>query len=773
LREHGSRLDSHMTLEYSETWDKQASQCQSIDELAALMRQCCKARDGRDVAVRDEDGASGGSKVICYDAGNRSKSKAERYHQRRVLLFAEPQIGKTGSFLGLIEVLRLRLTPQPEEIQLDDISDDEEEGDVPGGRYPVYARMQAADFQHTGGKSGTPRNGKYGDPAFDKLWDHFISGGKGQDADEEMLAGGRGTTGGKKKVTTAAVPKQEQAGPTLPSSQVASGGKEKVIDICNQIRYKTGAFDAGKAKAAQAAAAHKEHIIQFQGDVKGKLHLAADSFDSWELSEAEPRLTIDESDEERVLFPILMPSSGRAVSARLDLSGAMQGRPYVQIVCVKGTEIQEYLEAWPGLCFFELPGSASDLGIGASRYWMLQLARKICPDEFRFFFMMDDNVQAWKACPLEADNSVFEGLPYPLERFRDNRTGQKKDVPLCEVLAHFQADEFRDELLKFGMIGFDRLGRREVAIVNPFARRHVYKAIIFNLNVISDANYKPIVRVWEDIEFNLRVSGRERQEGGGSSRMERSVAVSQSGGGVWIDQETKSKDMQLILDEDNPPGPAVICKCYHFAYYQDQAIAKKGGCRADQLHEEGDDEEEQNETGGEGSTGGGNADDPSLRITQRVEKCEKELGVLEQELEELKQEHQEAETVDIEEKDFELCNEIENKKEGKSFEVEKKRAELKQLKADAEAASAEAEARRAAEEARRAAEKQLKRKREERVKVMAELKSVDQLRKAETTDGGKRDRAEEATELQGRAKRLKQEIHELEHGSTRGHAGPS
>eukprot|EP00966_Prymnesium_polylepis_P149281 3448741-Prymnesium_polylepis.1 len=95
--------------------------------------------------------------------------------------------------------------------------------------------MQRTHFQHTGGTCGTPKNGKYGDPAFDKLWDHFMSGGKGQDADEEMLAGGRGTTGGKKKVTTAAVPKQEQAGPTLPSTQAASGGEDKVIDVCNQI----------------------------------------------------------------------------------------------------------------------------------------------------------------------------------------------------------------------------------------------------------------------------------------------------------------------------------------------------------------------------------------------------------------------------------------------------------------------------------------------------------------------------------------------------------
>ena len=155
LREHGNKLDSHMTLEHSEQWRQRAQQCQSIDELAQLMRECCKARDGQDTAVPDEDGASGGSKVICYDAGNRNNPKP--YHERRLLLFAEPQIGKTGSFLGLIEVLsciklnsahfepnstrtnrsltaqvlRLRLTPEPEAINLDDISDDEE-GDVPG-----------------------------------------------------------------------------------------------------------------------------------------------------------------------------------------------------------------------------------------------------------------------------------------------------------------------------------------------------------------------------------------------------------------------------------------------------------------------------------------------------------------------------------------------------------------------------------------------------------------------------------------------------------------
>ena len=75
-------------------------------ELVALMRSCCKAREEGDDAVVDEDNASGGSKVIAYDAGRRDMdlSREERYHERRLLLLAEPQLGKTGAALGLIEV---------------------------------------------------------------------------------------------------------------------------------------------------------------------------------------------------------------------------------------------------------------------------------------------------------------------------------------------------------------------------------------------------------------------------------------------------------------------------------------------------------------------------------------------------------------------------------------------------------------------------------------------------------------------------------------------
>ena len=53
--------------------------------------------------------------------------------------------------------------------------------------------------------------------------------------------------------------------------------------------------------------------------------------------------------------------------------------------------------------------------------------------------------------------------------------GKKKDLPLCEILKYFQAEEFRGELYKFGMIGFDRFGRVPQPVLDPYARRHVYK----------------------------------------------------------------------------------------------------------------------------------------------------------------------------------------------------------------------------------------------------------------------------------------------------------
>jgi hypothetical protein len=106
LAAHGDRLDTHMALESPTRWNSFKGNCKSLHQLTTVMRRCCKAREATDAAIPDDE-SGGGTSTICYDAGKRHEEKEDRYHPRRLMLFADPQIGKTGAFLGLIEVYLL------------------------------------------------------------------------------------------------------------------------------------------------------------------------------------------------------------------------------------------------------------------------------------------------------------------------------------------------------------------------------------------------------------------------------------------------------------------------------------------------------------------------------------------------------------------------------------------------------------------------------------------------------------------------------------------
>ena len=235
---------------------------------------------------------------------------------------------------------------------------------------------------------------------------------------------------------------------------------------------------------------------------------------------------------------------------------------------------------WTALNFLVLPEDANDLGIGASRHYIMLFADAICHPSFKYAFVMDDNVVAWKAPAIGASDSFFDDhLPYPIEVFQSGREGKMKDVPLSVVLEHFQHDDFRSELKKFGIIGFDRLSSRHytaVPVKSAFARRHVGKAVILNLGLLrSEAgelvNYKKGIHVMEDLDFNLRCSGRERTPGGSSQ------AAPANEMEIFIDKDrVLHEQVEKILDGDDDEGPAIVCKCYRFVYRQNQKLG--GGC---------------------------------------------------------------------------------------------------------------------------------------------------------------------------------------------------
>ena len=97
-----------------------------------------------------------------------------------------------------------------------------------------------------------------------------------------------------------------------------------------------------------------------------------------------------------------------------------------------------------------------------------------------------------------------------------------------DVLLHF-CDMPKEDLSKFGILGFERLNGRDNS-KKAFMRTHVFSTVLLNLNKLQNVEYHWRAHLWEDLQFN-----RDAEKSG-----------------------------------------AVLCKCYRFAFSSPQI--KKGGC---------------------------------------------------------------------------------------------------------------------------------------------------------------------------------------------------
>jgi len=132
----------------------------------------------------------------------------------------------------------------------------------------------------------------------------------------------------------------------------------------------------------------------------------------------------------------------------------------------------------------------------------------------------------------------------------------------------------KNELPYIAMIGFPKHG--ESLPHQPHRRREVYKAYILNLRLLSDVDYIEASSAWEDLEFNVRISGYERVYG----RTDR-------GKGKWIKRLTDDDAIRERCAGSNgqtkmawtehleTSGPAVICKSSHFAFKVDENVPKE------------------------------------------------------------------------------------------------------------------------------------------------------------------------------------------------------
>jgi len=249
------------------------------------------------------------------------------------------------------------------------------------------------------------------------------------------------------------------------------------------------------------------------GDV-GELHLTAANMNRhWEAVGADGhglshRLKFDSNNEDVLTFPIMTPSSGRASVGLLDLSATMvdlQGnrKKYVQIVCVKKEEAEWYMGNWPEHDFFVMPQWADKLGVGIHRFCLKRLAELICPEAHRLCLMVDDNVLNWVGITLIDDTERLFGAPPPMG---SNAKCRRHNRPMWEALSYLQDEKFVDRP-HFAMLGFQRLGNPKYHnnLKAPFARSHVYKCYLLNLNKLRGRDFDGAVWAVEDVDFTKRL----------------------------------------------------------------------------------------------------------------------------------------------------------------------------------------------------------------------------------------------------------------------------
>lgn len=363
------------------------------------------------------------AKSCHFDDGGK-KSDGWCDNPRRFLLFGRPQIGKTGVFLHLAQLLwnategcaagpaqeEPQLVPIPEDIFGDDTEDDDvEDKSHPDVNDPAFAPLPLSEY--VSGLTFKDRTqligGKYGAPSDDALWKWYVTdANRAQHRDASLSSTAGAARGTAVSNAASCIPSDPEAGAAKNGEEVA---ETSVARPMWEAKYR-----------AKPHAVAQNAVVPIEGDANGaqrfkftldnvdgepealELWAGENSVKNWWVtpglgSTAPPTLRPNTDSVNSVRFPIFMPSAGRSSTALVDLSAAIPNCRYNQIIVVKANEADEYRRGRPHFTFLVLPESADTLGIGASRFWTVAFAQKVTGNtDFPFILMLDDNVDYWK-----------------------------------------------------------------------------------------------------------------------------------------------------------------------------------------------------------------------------------------------------------------------------------------------------------------------------------------------------------------------------------------
>ena len=412
--------------------------------------------------------------------------------------------------------------------------------------YPDVDTLKKIPFQHD---KDSPANGDYGDPACDAVWGHYQDGGRADELDPALLNPSQGNRGLKPSTR-----RRKQS-----ASAASQAMEQPATARVSLVPYLDGRRGEGSPALERPAPVQ----ISFQSGEVGWLYISAAQAElkCWKhLDGGVVRLQIP---DDVCQLPIFMLSYKAGRAAQLCLDKQFVGRSYLQVVCIYPASVigqaiyNEYLThpdfaecsffVHPEVAFDEqrrlrAPRSAASSSaagggryfssVGHSRYSAHRFAAAVCSGtRHRFYVMHDDNVAGWKRFNLRSGTSESASLSTVLRRFETGLGLQLGDDPQPGM---------RD-IATFGFHSWQGATRDSPASLqrrSPFLRKHVMKVLIINLDLLESFNFKPQMHAMEDLDFNLRISGKTRRSGGGSEYVSPNAAATTN----------------------------IICKCSEFAF---------------------------------------------------------------------------------------------------------------------------------------------------------------------------------------------------------------
>ena len=443
-----------------------------------------------------------------YEAGREKNTEHCDYANKeqldnRYLLIGRPQIGKTGVFLHLAYLL-WHEAGQPRSngpefdqaptIQVEVVSDeDDDDGDdVTEPSLQILENMQEfPNFQMLKEKKLEKPcvSQRYGDPNSKEVRDWYLE----EPWNQYPFPGALKPNSLYKRTT------QTQSISTGSSGATSELPNQEIHNIVrhNKFYSKQATYESFNSQVDFERRVAEEFHKYATGNTGTLFIRKSEALKKWDLPNGEKQYPVLQRSLK--LPPILMPSSGRAQCALLDLSPTMEGeKSYVQIVVVREEEKDEYLKVALGHKAMDVfVMEDSNKTIGKARSVSKIISELITEDTgIDFAFMMDDNISHWSGVTLINDPCRLFG------KDPSHETSQVSDISLYHVLKHFSTDNFK-RINDFSVLGFGTfhpkgIKRKKLA----YARKHVYAAVFLNLRRLRGVEYNPRAWAMEDTDFN-------------------------------------------------------------------------------------------------------------------------------------------------------------------------------------------------------------------------------------------------------------------------------